>query len=184
MTADRTATQRREPTGRAIASAAADAARGRADRRRPIEPGRAYGLLHRHDALHRLQGLRGGLQGVEPAARGRPRASPGCRYDNTGALGATTWRHVAFVGAAPPKRATAALPLADVMATSASTAPTPPASTSARPARSSAPSSAPSSCSRTLQRLRLLRAGLPLRRDRPARGATAGPTSARSATTG
>ena len=47
--------------------------------------------------LHRLQGLRGRVQGVEPRARGRPATAPGTRYDNTGGLGANTWRHVAFV---------------------------------------------------------------------------------------
>ena len=36
----------------------------------------ADGLLHRHDALHRLQGLRGRVQGVEPRARTTARASP------------------------------------------------------------------------------------------------------------
>ena len=35
---------------------------------------RASRLLHRHQRLHRLQGVRGGLQGVEPGARGRRRA--------------------------------------------------------------------------------------------------------------
>ena len=49
--------------------------------RRPPTPGRhlvttsgpePHGLLHRHLAVHRLQGVRGGLQGVEPRPRGRP----------------------------------------------------------------------------------------------------------------
>ena len=35
----------------------------------------ADGVLHRHHGLHRLQGLRGGLQGVEPAPRDRAAAS-------------------------------------------------------------------------------------------------------------
>ncbi len=39
-------------------------------------------LLHRHHALHRVQGLRGRLQGVEPAPR--PRAQVPRRFDNTG----------------------------------------------------------------------------------------------------
>ena len=33
----------------------------------------AHGLLHRHDRVHRLQGVRGRVQGVEPDSRGRPR---------------------------------------------------------------------------------------------------------------
>ena len=57
----------------------------------------ADGLLHRHLGLHRLQGVRGGVQGVERRPRGRARRSPGCPYDNTGGLGADTWRHVAFI---------------------------------------------------------------------------------------
>ena len=34
-----------------------------------LDPPPRKGLLHRHECLHRLQGLRGGLQGVEPRAR-------------------------------------------------------------------------------------------------------------------
>ena len=56
----------------------------------------AHGLLHRHLGLHRLQGVRGRVQGVEPRARGRLRWT-GESYDNTSTLGANTWRHVAFV---------------------------------------------------------------------------------------
>ena len=41
-------------------------------RRRVAGPAGAQGLLHRHLDLHRLQGLRGGLQGVERDPRGRP----------------------------------------------------------------------------------------------------------------
>ena len=38
--------------------------------RRPARRRRAHGLLHRHDDVHRLQGVRGGLQAVErPAGR-------------------------------------------------------------------------------------------------------------------
>ena len=68
-----------------------------ARRRTASESQRAGRLLHRHERLHRLQGLRGRVQGVERRARGRARASPASRYDNTGELGANTWRHVAFV---------------------------------------------------------------------------------------
>ncbi len=43
-------------------------------RRRGLGPARGpQGLLHGHLDLHRLQGVRGGLQGVERCARGRPR---------------------------------------------------------------------------------------------------------------
>ncbi len=56
----------------------------------------ADGLLHRHLGVHRLQGVRGGLQGVEPGPRGRPGVT-GMSYDNTVGLGADTWRHVAFI---------------------------------------------------------------------------------------
>ena len=61
---------------------------------------RADGLLHRHDGLHRLQGLRGRLQGVEPASR-RPTAGAntlsGDSYDNTRRLDGDHWRHVKFI---------------------------------------------------------------------------------------
>ncbi len=40
-------------------------------RRRLRRAARPQGLLHRHEHLHRLQGLRGGVQGVERGARGR-----------------------------------------------------------------------------------------------------------------
>ena len=40
---------------------------------------RARRLLHRHERVHRLQGLRGRLQGVERRPRGRPRCSPATR---------------------------------------------------------------------------------------------------------
>ena len=36
-------------------------------------------VLHRHDALHRVQGVRGGVQAVEPVARRRAACSPACR---------------------------------------------------------------------------------------------------------
>ena len=60
-------------------------------------------LLHRHDALHRLQGLRGGVQGVEPAPRGTRRV-PGDSYDNTGQLDEQNWRHVQFIDKSPTRR--------------------------------------------------------------------------------
>ena len=90
----------------------------------------ADGLLHRHRGLHRLQGLRGGVQGVERRPRGR----------------ADTHRHVLRQHRRPRRRHLAprrvhraagrrgrgrtarrrtSVALADGVATSASTAPTP-----------------------------------------------------------
>ena len=58
-----TATIRRRPRPRATS-----------DRdRHPAARRRAHGLLHRHDGVHRLQGVRGGLQAVERPARRRRR---------------------------------------------------------------------------------------------------------------
>ena len=157
----------RRPRGPALRELVESTARRAARERRDETPAMAdvrrrgaaaRRLLHRHERLHRLQGLRGRLQGVEPRARGRAAASPATRYDNTGALGANTLaprrlhRAAQAVDASTPRTRRGRrrrLALADELATSASTARTPPASTSARPARSSAPSSAPSSCSRT-----------------------------------
>src|SRR5206468_2971523 len=53
-------------------------------------------VLHRHVDLHRVQGLRGRLQGVERGTR-RVAGFSGESYDNSGALGANRWRHVAFI---------------------------------------------------------------------------------------
>ena len=62
---------------------------GRRGLRRPPA---ADGLLHRHLRVHRLQGLRGGLQGVEPGPRRRLRADrhvlrqhPGARREHLAA---------------------------------------------------------------------------------------------------
>ena len=71
--------------GRRVSTAQADLRRGRAAARR---------LLHRHDGLHRLQGVRGRVQGMEPAAGGRARAGPGelrqHRRSSTRTRGATS----------------------------------------------------------------------------------------------
>ena len=77
----------------AVARSSAIAARARS-RRSPsprhatasqeAPDGRAKGFFTDATRLHRLQGLRGGVQAVEPAARGRPRFT-GMSYDNTGA---------------------------------------------------------------------------------------------------
>ena len=48
----------------------------------------ADGLLHRHDGVHRLQGVRGGLQAVERPALRRRQFRKGGSYDHTGRLSA------------------------------------------------------------------------------------------------
>ena len=160
----------------------------RSPRTRTPDPPARMGFFTDTTRVHRMQGVRGRVQGVEPRARDGLNLT-GMSYDNTQALGADTWRHVAFIeqARAMPPTSEAGGPgpaLADVLATSASTARTPRASTCARPARCSAPSSAPSSCRRTS-------ATVAATASRPARTAsstsartTAGPGSARCATTG
>ena len=70
---------------------------GARELRRRRRRGRARRLLHRHVDLHRLQGVRGRLQGVERRARRRARASPASPTTTPATLGANRWRHVAFV---------------------------------------------------------------------------------------
>ena len=103
----------------------------------------------------------------------------GHSYDNTGALGADTWRHVAFVEQDRDGAHALAHVLRRVQALHLGRVP----GGVSRPARSSAPSSAPSSCSRTS-------ATAAATASRPARTAsstgarrTGAPTSAPSATT-
>ncbi len=141
-------------------------------------PSAAHGLLHGHVGLHRLQGLRGGVQGVEPGARGRPRLARAMSHDNSGGLGADTWRHVAFIEQRAPDRDARrelparrrGVPLADVVgrlqALHALGVPR------RLPDRRDLPLGVRHGrrAGGHLQRLRLLRAGVPLRRDRPARG--------------
>ena len=62
---DRDASRRRTPTH--VMTEIADRPAGR----------RAHGLLHRHDGVHRLQGVRGRLQAVERPARRRRRVPQG-----------------------------------------------------------------------------------------------------------
>ncbi len=60
----------------------------RRDRRRGVRrPPAADGLLHRHLGVHRVQGLRGGLQGVEPGPRRRVRADRHVLRQHPGARG-------------------------------------------------------------------------------------------------
>ena len=54
------------------------------------------GLLHRHHALHRLQGVRGRLQAVEPVPGDGLDASA-TATTTPGISSRTTWRHVAFI---------------------------------------------------------------------------------------
>ena len=128
-------------------------------------------LLHRHVGVHRLQGVRGRVQGVERRP-GRAWASPASPTTTRGALGANSWRHVAFIEQRMPlepdgadrscrrrrgrarrrtgcatgrRRPALADELGRLQALHARRA----ASTCARPARCSAPSSARSWCRRT-----------------------------------
>ena len=58
----------------------------------------ADGLLHRHDGVHRLQGVRGRLQAVErPALRRRRRSARAAPTTTPASLSGNTWRHVRFV---------------------------------------------------------------------------------------
>ena len=64
--------------------------RGRSDER-------ILRLLHRRHAVHRLQGVRGRVQTMEPAAVRRLRADRQLLRQHDRPLGSSTWRHVAFV---------------------------------------------------------------------------------------
>ena len=115
---------------------------------------RARRLLHRHVGLHRLQGVRGRVQGVEPRPGGRLRLDRPSRTTTPSRarrehLAARQVRRAGASRCARRRRGVDGRCAGSWSRTSASTARTPAASTSARPARSSAPSSAPSSCSRT-----------------------------------
>ena len=77
-------------------------------RRRLGGPAAAQGLLHRHLDLHRLQGVRGGVQGVERRPR---RTASTCSAPPTTTPARwvpSTWRHVAFIE--QPSRSGAAEP--------------------------------------------------------------------------
>ena len=102
-------------------------------------------LLHRHHPLHRLQGLRGGLQAVERPAGRRHRAGP-ARATTTPC---TSRRPPGGTSASPSRRCPRAACAGSSTAMSASTAPPRPARRPARPGRSSATSSTMSTCSRT-----------------------------------
>ena len=145
--------------------AARGSSRRRARRRRGArEPARDRTATEAHEPrsgfftdtrLHRLQGVRGRLQGVERRPRGRPATSPASRYDNTGGARREHLAPRRLHRAEPSprrRRAASSTPsaaLADELGRLQALHARRAASTSARPARSSAPSSAPSSCSRT-----------------------------------
>ena len=180
----------------------------------------AQGVLHRHQHLHRLQGLRGGLQGVErrPGRRLRP-ARHLLRQHRLARR--QPWRHVAFIeqpaagrvrtrgrrrerrpgdarrwaptGAAEQLangrgRAGTGLPLADVLGRLQALHPR--GLPRRVPDRLAVPHRVRHGrrAAGHLQRLRLLRPGLPVRRHRAARGPRVSnvgvPRSARCATTG
>ena len=168
----------------------------------------AHGLLHRHVALHRLQGLRGRLQGVEPRPGRRSRASPATptttRARSAPTRGATSRSSSSAAG----RRRRRSPTLVQTAALSASPTSRPPDLPGGRrpaladglrrlqalharrvprrlPDRRAVPHRVRHGrrAGGRLQRLRLLRPGVPVRRARPARGATAAPGSARSATT-
>ena len=134
----------------------------------------------------------------DPGGRARP--SPACRYDNTGGLGASTWRHVAFIEQSSPSatgrrhacarlpegrhaaelphsprtprpaRRTDGLPLADVLRRLQALHPR--RLPRRLPDRRAVPHRVRHrrGAGGHLQRLRLLRPGLPVRRHRPAPG--------------
>ena len=156
-------------------------------------------LLHRHERLHRLQGLRGGVQGVEPRSRGRPRLQRRVVRQHL-ELGANSWRHVAFVEQTTPLRmegdgggAEGEDPLRWLMSSDVCKHCTDAGLPRRLPDRRAVPDGARNRGrpGGRVQRLRLLRPGVPVRRPRPARAAgtdrggraTGGSGSARSATT-
>ena len=130
----------------------------------------ARGLLHRHVAVHRLQGVRGRLQGVERGPRGRPRLPRAV----DGQHGRAGRRHVAprrVRRAAGARRGRGRGPaLAHVLrrlqALHARRVP------GGLPDRLAVPHGVRHRrrAGGHLQRLRLLRPGVPVRRARPARG--------------
>ena len=139
-------------------------------------------LLHRHVGLHRLQGVRGGVQGVEPRPRGRPRLDGRvvrqhgrARRRTPGATSRSSSR-TRRSGSTASRRELdrrEPAPLADelgrLQALHARRLPRRLPDRRALPHRVRHRRRAGG----RLQRLRLLRAGVPVRRDRPARAATA-----------
>ena len=83
------------------------------DRRLPSLAGRygdeaqpRVGFFTDTSRLHRLQGVRGRLQGVEPDPARTASSWTGTATTTRGELGANSWRHVAFVEQAEPLSST------------------------------------------------------------------------------
>ncbi len=175
---------------------------------RPAEP---QGFLHRHQRVHRVQGLRGRVQGVERRPRGRARADRDVVRQHRGArrldLAARGLRGTAGAGRATAETVDlgmpgTSLPGADsdvtertdfrwLMESDVCKHCTHAACLDVCPTGALfRPSSGPSCAERHLQRLWLLHPRLPVRRDRPAATAPPGTRpwawhrSARSVTTG
>ena len=89
--------ERADHGGEGAACAASRRSSVNADLKLGIQVMPHHRLPHRLHALHRLQGVRGGVQGVERGARGRLRLAPACPTTTPAALGHSTWRHVKFV---------------------------------------------------------------------------------------
>src|SRR6184192_4509165 len=87
------------PPGSAIPTCRSTKARRSSATWRRRDYGRSHGVLHRHHGLHRLQGVRGRVQGMEPAPaeNGGIRELSGDSYDNTRKLDGIHWRHVRFI---------------------------------------------------------------------------------------
>ena len=62
------------------------------------------GLLHRHDVVHRVQGVRGRVQGVERRPRRTGSTSSACPTTTPASSARDTWRHVAFIEQRRPRR--------------------------------------------------------------------------------
>ena len=148
-------------------------------------------LPHRLDALHRLQGLRGRVQGMERASPTTGSRSPGFSYDNTGGPRpldlAAREVHRARRGAAgagrrrlSQQRVPLGLLVRRLQALRERRLPRGVSDRIDRPHRVRRRLHP----ARHLQRLRLLRRRLPVRRRRSAARTTGGRSSARSATTG
>ena len=72
-------------------------ARRRRGRRRPRRPPAAHGVLHRHVGLHRCKACEVACKQWNGVPAGDELDLLGMSHDNTGELGANSWRHVAFI---------------------------------------------------------------------------------------
>ena len=152
----------------------------RANQARPPTARRpaARRVLHRHEVCIGCKACEVACKEWNDDPEGRPRLH-GRSYDNTGALGASTWRHVAFVEMERPlgppdtgrRRRRCGRPALAVPRTSASTASNA-GCLEVCPTGRHLPHRGRHGLrpGRRLQRLRLLRRRVPVRRHRPARG--------------